>query len=150
LIKLKNFATHEFVPKSTYIARGEKAIELMDRELLIFIDKLREALDKPITINNWKWGGTFSFRGLRTEESEFYSRYSQHSYGKALDFDVQGMSGEEVRQWIIKNRELAWVKPITFIEDAVNWVHVDTRPTENDGLIVWNPKTGAVKTHSRE
>lgn len=148
-MKLKNFKAHEFVPAAIYKDRGEKSIQLMDRELVIFIDKLRDELGRKITINNWFWGGRFSQRGLRTQDSEHYSKYSQHSYGKAIDFDVDGMSAGQVRQWIIDNRNLDWVKPICFIEDGVSWVHVDTRPTDGDALVVWHVDTKKSKVYSR-
>lgn len=147
-MKLNHFKAYELVPRKVYEDRGEKAIQLMDRELLVFIDKLRETLDRSITINNWKWGGPFQYRGLRTPDSDVYSQYSQHSFGKALDFDVKGMTAKQVRQWIIDNRHLDWVKPIGFIEDGVNWVHVDTRPTDNFSLVVWHVKTGETEVYS--
>ena len=148
-MKLNNFAVHELVPKDVYKDRGEKAIQLMDRELLTFIDKLRTHLGRSITVNNWQWGGPFQYRGLRDANSDVYSKYSQHSFGKALDFDVDGMTAEEVRQWIIDNRLLSWVRPITFIEDGVSWVHVDTRPTHNDSLVSWHVKTGKAEVYER-
>ena len=147
MFKLKYFTVQELVPKEVFLARGVKAIELMDKELLVFIDKLREVLGKPITINTWNAGGVFSYRGLRTIECPQYSAYSQHTYGKALDFDVAGMSAHEVREWIIANKNLDWVKPISFIEDNVNWVHVDTRPSVDGTLVLWDPKTNKVKTY---
>lgn len=140
-MKLNHFQSYEFVPPEVYSDSGSKSVQLMDRELLLFIDALREYLGKKITINTWKWGGSFKYRGLRTSASDVYSKYSQHSFGKALDFDVEGMTAEEVRQWIIKNRKLHFVNFITFIEDGVNWVHVDTRPTDRDALVVWDVNT---------
>ena len=48
--------------------------------------------------------------------------------GTAVDFDVQGMSAEEVRKWIERNKVLL-PYPIR-LEEGVNWVHLDMR---NDG-----------------
>lgn len=146
-MKLNNFTACEFVPKSIYNLRGEKAVQLMDKEVLVFIDKLRDVLGKRITINDWKWGGQFSQRGLRTSESRYFKPFSQHTFGKALDFDVEGMTAKEVRKWIIEHCELEWIKPITFIEDGVSWVHIDTRPTIGDRLVVWNVRTGDSKCY---
>jgi uncharacterized protein YcbK (DUF882 family) len=149
-MKLKYFKVQEFVPKSVYKARKGKAIQLIDYNLLIFIERLRETLNKPITVNNWHVGGQYQYRGLRDAGSDVYSKYSQHSFGSALDFKVSGMSSEDVRQWIIDNRNLAWVKPITFIEDGVSWVHVDVRPTTLDqDLWVWHVKTGATEVYKK-
>jgi predicted transposase YbfD/YdcC len=149
-MKLKNFSPYELVPKETYLIRGDKALQLMDKELLVFIDTLRTELGKSITINDWKWGGSFQYRGLRVPASEHFKQYSQHTYGKALDFDVKGMSAEQVRQWIIDNRDLDWVKPVSFIETDVNWVHVDTRPIPENQLWLWSPKTNVTTVFNRE
>ena len=145
---MKDFAVEEFVEPALYELIGDQAIKLIDNDILCFILNLRETLDKPITINNWKWGGKFSQRGLRTKNSKHYSPTSQHSTGKALDFNVASMSAEEVRQWIIKNRRLWWIQPVTFIEDGVNWVHVDVGTSGNlrrpGMLVLWHVDTHKV------
>ena len=145
--KLKHFIPQEFVPKVIFNMRGGKALQLMDREILVFIDTLREVLGKRITVNNWHVGGGFSQRGLRTSASKHFKQFSQHTYGKALDFDVEDMTADEVRQWLVEHRNLDWVSPISFIEDGCSWVHVDTRPTKDDALILWHYKTGKVKCY---
>ena len=49
---------------------------------------------------------------------------SAHCTGEAYDITVQGMSAEEARQLIIKNKDnLPY--PIR-LEDGVSWLHVDT------------------------
>jgi uncharacterized protein YcbK (DUF882 family) len=149
-MQLNNFSVKELVPEEVYIDRGEKSIEIMDKELLVFIDNLRDHLGRRITINTWEWGGLYSYRGLRTENSTHYKPYSQHTFGKALDFDVDGMTAEAVRQWIVANRNMEWVQPITFIEGDVGWVHVDTRPTNQQGdLWLWSIETNTTQVFKR-
>jgi len=152
-MKLTKFVVEEFVPRELYNLMGDHAICCMDEELITFIINLRQTLNRPITINTWKWGGRFTSRGIRLPGSTYYSATSQHSEGKALDFDVAGMPASEVRSWIISNRDLVWVKPITFIEDGVNWVHIDvglTHGRSKDKLILWHVKTknSVVYTHN--
>lgn len=147
---MKYFIVEELVPESVFNLIGESALKLMEPSLITFIENMRIHFGKPITINNWKWGGQFSQRGLRTKDSEFYNATSQHSFGKALDFDIEGLTAQEVRDWVIENRKLDWVKPIGFIEDEVNWVHVDIRPTKNSVLLLWHPKTHKIKLYNRE
>ncbi|QGH72750.1 MAG: peptidase M15 [Podoviridae sp. ctLUJ1] len=132
----KYFKAFELVPKKLFEARGERAIELLDKELLIALDYVREKLGK-VTVNNWKAGGQFQYRGIRTPECKEYSITSQHAYGKAVDFDVEGMSAEEVNQWLIDNREADELKAISFIEMGMNWVHMDTRPDDKNNLTCW-------------
>lgn len=134
--KAKHFSAAELVPKSLFDLRGEKAIELLDKELLIALDFVRECLGK-VTVNNWKSGGKFQFRGIRTADSKEYSATSQHAYGKAVDFDVEGMTAEEVNQWLIDNREAKELRAISFIEMGMSWVHMDTRPDDKNNLTCW-------------
>lgn len=146
---MRNFKIQELVPKKVYEDRGEKAIQLLDKSLILFIDNLRSHLGKPITINNWLWGGDLQYRGLRTPDSDVYSKYSQHSYGRAVDFDVKGMSAEEVRHFLVQHRYFHWIEPVTFIEDDVSWVHVDVRTGTNGELWLWSPETAQTKVIKR-
>ena len=156
-MKLNNFKEYEFVGEESYELHGDKCIQEMDKELLVFIDALHPALSDhfgqkvSIIINDWKWGGRFDDRGLRNpcyygSMEAFDSSRSMHKYGSALDFDVyvdgKRIDPNVIRGWIINHRDLPWVYPITFIEEGVNWVHVDTRPTDNNLLIVWDINTG--------
>jgi len=155
MYKPNYFKAYEFVPPLVYGALKEESFSKIDDRILIFMDHLRGALGRAITINTWFFDGKFSQRGLRTEESGHYvpvtdsnRSTNNHPQGKAVDFDVEGMSAKQVRDWIIKNRNLSWIKPITFIEDDVNWVHVDVRT--GDDLVLWSPKTRKAIIYSRE
>lgn len=156
---LRNFKLHELVPDDVYTTHGEKCIRLMDKNLLVFIDAFHDYLNEvhgnavSIIVNDWHWGGRFSQRGFRTRkhyatDDDYIKSQSQHKYGRGLDFDVYigktRMDPALVRKIIIDLCELDWVKPITFIEDGVNWVHVDTRSNDNGQLVVWHVKTGDV------
>lgn len=144
----KYFTAVELVPRKLFELRGEKAIELLDKELLIALDYVRECLGK-VTVNNWNSGGKFQFRGIRTVDSSDYSPTSQHAYGKAVDFDVAGMTAAEVNQWLIDNREAKELRAISFIEMGMGWVHMDTRPDDKDNLTCWWTD-GRTKIYGRE
>uniref|UniRef100_A0A6M3LGB1 Peptidase n=1 Tax=viral metagenome TaxID=1070528 RepID=A0A6M3LGB1_9ZZZZ len=59
---------------------------------------------------------------------------SAHVLGAALDFDVEGMSSEGVRNWLYEHAlELPY--PIR-LEMKVDWVHLDVA-TEGPDKIVW-------------
>ena len=149
---MKYFKVQELVSESTYKARGGRSTQLIDKRVITFIEGLREALGKPITINNWHVGGEYQWRGLRIPESPWYSTYSMHTHGKALDFDVKGMAAEEVRQWIIEHRELEWVRPVNFLEggETVNWGHIDVRNGTDGNLWLWDKDTGCTTVYGRE
>lgn len=114
-----------------------------DPRLLKTLDYLREKLNKPITANNWSVGGNFSQRGLRcnmcdivrskTNSSQIY--VSSHILGRACDFDVKGMTAQEVRNWIISHSsELPY--PLS-LEDKVSWVHIDMREQNNQKVYLF-------------
>lgn len=175
-MKLNNFKAYELVDKATYELHGEKCLQMFDRELLLFIDGLHGQLQEDlggkisIVVNDWKWGGKFQWRGLRNihyytnqlakklnrepsaEEAQafFEKSRSQHKYARALDFDVYQdgvrLNPDVIRKIIIDCRT---EHLITFIEDKVNWCHVDMRYTENDELVIYNIYNKGVKTYAR-
>ena len=86
------FEAHEFVDRATYEKYGDRSLMFMDDRILRVVDNLRYAFDVSIKINDWKWGGNYEWSGLRTKESPWFNPYSQHSFGRALDIKVSGMT----------------------------------------------------------
>jgi hypothetical protein len=54
---------------------------------------------------------------------------SAHLLGMGVDFDVEGLLAEEVRLWIVTNKN-TWPYPIR-LERDVNWVHLDLFDMDN-------------------
>jgi len=75
----------------------------------------------------------FSQRGLRCnlcslnldKTSKGIIYVSPHFTGQGTDYDVKGMTAEEVRSWLIAHQE-ELPFPIR-LERGVNWVHMDSR-----------------------
>lgn len=128
-MKSRYFKIEELVCPHVYAKFGEKAEMFIDERLIETLDTIKEKiLGGAITVNNWKQGGEFSQRGLRCnccqivkEKTEPY--LSAHMLGKAVDFDVKGMSAEQARQAIIKAQVLL-PYPIR-MESGISWVHLD-------------------------
>ena len=146
MYKPKHFIIEELVDKKTYESTPEwKLWAAFDDRLLKTIDFLREEIGVPITINNWKWGGDRQWSGLRPPESPYYSQWSQHSYGRAVDMIFKGIPAPEVRQKIkklIKQGKLNRINhSFTFEENMkgkpINWVHLDLR-NNNSGYNGFN------------
>jgi len=78
-------------------------------------------------LNNYKFGGTRLWSGLRTPDSPYYSETSQHSLGKAFDVVFKYVQAEEVREFILNNRDL--FPYVTGLELDVSWLHFDVRNT---------------------
>lgn len=74
--------------------------------VLITADLLREVFG-PITINNWKIGGSFQNRGLRIDDS-VGAKFSAHKRGAALDCNFKNATAPEIRK---KMLELGCFKP---------------------------------------
>ena len=132
----KYFSIQEFVGSTTYNKYGRTAWKWIDKDLLETMLIIRTTIGRPITINNWHIGGKYSQRGLRTivqqlVKNAFYKGrlyLSAHMFGKAVDFDVKGMTANEVREWIVDHQDLLPHK--VRLENKLNgkyisWVHLD-------------------------
>ena len=139
------FNIEEMVCHDVYKAFGQQAWSFFDPRLLITLDRIREVINKPIIINNWKSGGKFDERGFRCTNCELVKKsiaegqisVSPHMTGQAVDFDVVGLLSEEVRNWIVVKRNL-WPYPIR-LEADVNWVHLDTRAYKEEKVHFFKP-----------
>jgi len=133
-----HFTIKEFVDRATYRKYGTRSIWFVDKELIDQMNQLRELFGREITINNWATGGQFQWRGFRTSKSPEYSSYSSHSFGRAVDFDVKGLSAARARKKII-----GWYKEGILISKSINleteitWVHLDIR--NGGGLRTFKP-----------
>ena len=137
----KYFDKEELLSKHVYNSGG--GYELLHPDLQKLVVWIRETLGRPMFANNWEIGGQFSQRGYRTNDdpvckAQKFVPGSAHFKGKALDFDVKGMTAEQVRKWLHDNQESA---PVRFrVEKGVNWVHVDVMPHKaSDKAYFFNP-----------
>ena len=89
MYKCEHFAIHELVPPHVFEQRGEKAWELLDDRLLVTLDRLRERYGS-MTVNNYYWGSDREWSGLRTNDSPYYSPYSQHTFGPDRTYAPDG------------------------------------------------------------
>ena len=125
----KYFDKQELLSKHVYNSGG--GYELLHHDLQKLAVWIREGIVRPMYANNWAIGGQFSQRGYRTNDdpvckAQKFAPGSAHFKGMALDFDVKGMTAEQVRKWLYENKEDA---PVRFrVEKGVNWVHVDVMP----------------------
>lgn len=136
------FDIEELVCPHVYKKFGEIAWQFFDERLLETMLVIREKLGKPIYVNNWQIGGNLSQRGLRCnvcilvkEKTDLEKVYmSAHLQGTGIDFDVKGMTAQEVREWIKRNQIL--LPYAVRLEDGVNWVHLDLRNDGTKGKVV--------------
>ena len=146
----KHFCIQEFVSEKVYNKHGENSWQFLSPRLLHTMLVIREELDLSITINNWKWGGKFSQRGLRENTCSMVQKknksnktyLSAHVLGCAVDFDVEGMSANEVRDWLVKNQDKLPFK--IRLERKLNgkyisWSHLDVYSnSKNDKVYLFD------------
>jgi len=140
------FKIEELVSREVYSAYRNDSWALLDTETLHCLLIIRAGIDKPITVNNWLWDGTFDERGFRentcdickkkTKKGKLYT--SGHVLGKAFDFHIDGVSSDLVRKWIKDNADLFPCK--IRLENKLNgtpisWVHFDTKYYERNAKV---------------
>ena len=125
-MKSKYFKVHELVPRKMFEKYGEKSWRYVDVRHIETIDILKEHFNLgTMTINNYFWGGSREWSGIRTPDSPWYSYGSQHSFANALDIVFSDYTAQEVREYIIENKHI--FKHIKGLELGVSWVHIDVR-----------------------
>jgi hypothetical protein len=125
-MECRYFKIQELVPPSVYADRGRKAWELLDPTLLSLIDSLRNIYG-PIIINTWDDGGNRSESGLRVPGCKYYRKYSQHSFGRAVDCLFSKTTVDKVREDILNNQHRSPYNLIRGLELNVPWLHIDVR-----------------------
>jgi hypothetical protein len=138
----ENFYLDEFIPKEVYDQFGERAKIFLDPRLPILMEAIRDHFGKGIIINNWATGGTFNNRGFRHPHSGTGGTLSQHKFGRACDYNVDGVLDMEVDKEMIKEFKKFAPLGLTTIENPLfttGWTHIDTRWTGLDTILQVNP-----------
>ena len=135
------FDIRELVSEDVFNKDGENAWRFFDPRLFEVMLFIRTELNKPIYANKWHKGKNLSQRGLRentcsivkgkTLDDKMY--LSAHVFGQALDFDVKGMSAEEVRQWLVQKADE--LPHAIRLEKGKTWVHLDVAVKEGQGKV---------------
>lgn len=129
---LEEFFCPHIIARFGVSAWNYPSIELM--EVLLWI---RTKLNKPMTINSKRLG--YTQRGMRCNccemvKSKNYAYLTTHSFGMGVDFDVQGMTADEVRTWLEAHKDE--LPHNIRLESNSTWVHLDIR-NETDNKIVY-------------
>ena len=127
------FHKFELVDVPTFNKYGARSWQFFDTNILHVLLIIRQGIGKPIIVNDWKDGGIYEERGLRTNIGQICKNKTQlgklylsgHVLGKAFDFKVKGMDSSDVRKWIFDNKDLMPCK--VRLENNVSWVHIDTK-----------------------
>ena len=141
-MKAKYFTLFELVCPHVLAKYKERAWMFLDSRLILNLDTIRERIGKPIYVNR----DGLTQRGLRCPQCQIVRDkfeagvlyMSAHTMGKAVDFDVEGMTAEEVRGWLAEHGSYL-PYPIR-VENDVNWLHMDVFPNrDNEKIYFFNP-----------
>lgn len=131
--KPEYFRLEEIFPAEVIEAYGEDCWQFMDHRILQTIDVIRKRLNRKTYINGYNpiRKRVYQYRGFRPNTYiADYLNCSQHRFGRALDFDVEGMTAAEVRAWLLENQDLLphpiWVEE-TNKGEPIDWNHIDVR-----------------------
>ncbi len=134
--KCQYFKIEELVDRKTFEQWGEKCWMFLNPNALYSLDSIRLYFWKPVSANNWLFGGQSENRGLRPFYSTIGEGYSQHRFGNAFDIDVEGIEAEEVRQVILRLKDNPLFQYINCLETGITYVHFDCRNIQNRILLV--------------
>lgn len=135
----KYFKVEELVDPQIFWLCGNKALAMLNPDLLRAADKIREIFG-PVIVNNWHVGGSYMESGLRRLDTKTGAAKSAHKSGMALDIKLRKATLQEVFKYLIANREE--FPGITRIENPVftkTWLHIDCVPHAGSGIKVFNP-----------
>jgi uncharacterized protein YcbK (DUF882 family) len=130
----------ELVPKKIFLQKGKDCLLLIDPRLPIVLERIRELCgNRTMTINNWLWNGKYQHRGCRPADCTVGAKYSMHKYGKAADFDIKGMTAEQVRRIIVANEQELMALGLTRMEAGTSWVHIDLKEIGLEHIYIFKP-----------
>jgi len=136
-----HFFYHEYFSQGIWQSNSEKVLRrLIDERLILIMEKIRTEINQPIFINNWKWGGNSMYRGFRPTSTEVGALYSQHKFGRAVDFKVKNRTVKQVHDHILNNESSFMAMGVTRLEDrrdAPTWIHLDLAWTGADNIVVF-------------
>lgn len=136
----EHFKVQELVDPEIYKLVGDKALWLMDENLLRAIDLLRKRLG-PLTINNWHAGGRYKESGLRRLDTSTGAPKSAHKAGRGVDLKSATHSPDQMLRHILEN-EAEYSKLIRRVESVFStptWLHIDTVDHAGSGIRIFKP-----------
>lgn len=136
------FRLEEFVPEEIYAKFGASSIWFVDRSIVLLSDFIRDRFGKFMTINNWHSGGSLNYRGFRPPDCTIGATLSQHKFKSAIDFNIEGVTPQEIYKDIIENQDMYMKAGATTVEDIAfssTWNHIDIRYTGLDKILIVKP-----------
>jgi hypothetical protein len=135
------FTAQEFLSPVIYKRYDDAGLYIaMDSRILWTADAIRRKTGKRITVNDWHDGGTFDGRGYR-DSIDGGAKLSQHRFGRAFDFIIDGISADEFRAEMKKGAFDAELTYVTRCEEFVGmtWIHLDCAGISGTEILYFKP-----------
>jgi len=140
-----HFDIKEIVHPEFIIEHGEeKMIKLFKSyapNTLIGLETLREWVDEPITINDYKYGGGFINSGLRHPSDHLGSELSAHRFFLAMDCKFKGRTIKDIQEDILMNAHMhPNIVRMEDYRDTPTWLHCQFSMREpNQQINIFRP-----------
>jgi len=121
------FDIRELVPPQIYKIYLSDSIMFLNQNALNMLYRVRVYFNLPIIVNNWHRGGKLKYRGYRPAFTRIGAKNSQHKLGNAFDFNVIGISSDEVNKEIQKHYKVLGVTTLEDKRFSPTWTHIDCR-----------------------
>jgi hypothetical protein len=129
---IKSFDCREFIPKEAWNfwqnrdGNGDLGMRFINIKIPILMQFLRDSYGKPIIINNWHVGGNLDGRCYRLPDDNAYTLYSDHSRGDAVDFNVEGLTSDQVYQDMLYkySADLIRLGVTSMEQNTEGWTHL--------------------------
>lgn len=151
-----NFSVKELVDSGTVLVHGEaRSRNFIHPSVPITLEKLREYViektGKGVTVNDYAWGGGYSYSGIRPHTYKAGAKFSTHRYGNTVDCKFKGITPVEVQKHIMDNPDryphivrmenaeiTRKVREIDGEDVVFEWLHVECGHRDGD-IIIFNP-----------
>ena len=138
-----NFYYHELFSKGMYQKYSTSLLlKLIDFRIVNILETIRSDFNSPILVNNWFWKGSLKYRGFRPMSTDIGAKFSQHKFGRAVDFNVKNLSDDAVREFILRNEKKYYDLGLSRIENGkftTSWIHIDLLENHQKKIIIFNP-----------
>lgn len=119
-----HFTLAELIASQTAVRKGidntpsDAEIEALRALAVNVLEPVRKHFKKPVIVSS-------GYRGPKLNRAVGGSKSSQHCFGEAADFTVQGVSNLEVCKWIAENLEF---DQLIYEFGEAGWIHCSYGP----------------------
>lgn len=151
----ENFSIQELVPPEIFQKFGINSQWFIDPKVVDILELLKEVLSAQyktniiVKVNDWHTGGSYKYSGYRPPNIDNEiggATLSQHKLGNAVDVKAilngNNLPIKDIFNIVQSNKVAFLAAGLTTIEDITytkTWLHLDTRWTDKNDLLIVKP-----------